>query len=195
MSKEGGVPWPVWAIVTLLAAFIGTFGKALVDRMLAPPAQERPYAAVATEQLQPSIQRAPVTTAPVTTPPSTAPSARQIDWTPRLGLYRGTSINRVAYGRGETLFDLKSVEPSGKIRAVIGWSQGLSGDGTLVGTVSENTMDLSGTILSQETGIWDCDLKMTFTSDSSIRGTYRLFPRPGNPFGTQDGEFTLDKIR
>jgi len=71
----------------------------------------------------------------------------------------------------------------------------LSGDGTLVGTVSENTMDLSGTILSQETGIWDCDLKMTFTSDSSIRGTYRLFPRPGNPFGTQDGEFTLDKIR
>ena len=96
---------------------------------------------------------------------------------------------------GVTLFDLKSVEPSGRIRAVIGWSQGLSGEGTLVGTVSENTMDLSGTILSQETGIWDCDLKMTFTSDSSIRGTYRLFPRPGNPFGTQDGEFTLDRIR
>jgi hypothetical protein len=190
MSKEGGIPWPVWAIVTLLAAFIGTVGKAFVDRILAPPAQERPLAAVATQQLQPPTQ-----TAQVTTLPPAAPPVRQADWTSRLGLYGGTSINRVAYARGATLFDLKSVEPSGRVRAVIGWSQGLSGDGTLVGTVSENTMDLSGTILSQETGIWDCDLKMTFTSDSSIRGTYRLFPRPGNPFGTQDGEFTLDRIR
>lgn len=187
MSKDGGTPWPVWAAVTLLVAVIGTFGKLWVDRSSssAPNDVERSVGVAEKAQLPAQAQSL--------APPATTPE--QIDWTTRLGLYAGESINRLSYNRGATLLDLKSIEPSGMIRGAIEWSQGLSGSGTLVGTTSANTVDLSGTILSDVTGTWECEVRLTFESADSIRGTYRLFPRPGNPNGTQDGEFTLTKTR
>ena len=177
MSKEGGTPWPVWATVTILVALIGTFGKLLIER---PSASN--YDRSAGEQ--PSVHA----------PPPASVAART-DWVSRLGLYAGESLNRTGYARGATLLDLKAVDPSGKVRGAIEWSQGLYGSGTLVGTAADNTMDLSGTIMAVETGIWECDLRLTFTSANAIRGTYRLYPRPGNPNGTQDGEFTLTRFQ
>ena len=166
-SKERGVPWPVWVGVTLLVAVIGTFGKLLVDQ---PASPGMPGTADAR---------------PAPPPP--------IDWTARLGFYSGESINRGT--KGATLLEIRSAEPSGRIRGTIEWSQGLFGAGTLVGTTSGETIEFSGTILSNVTGSWDSDVRVTFTSPTSIRGTYRLYPHIGNVNGTQDGQFTLTRTR
>lgn len=187
MAKDGGTPWPVWAAVTVLVAVIGTFGQLLVDRPSSSRVDDEAAGVNLSDRLQPPVQ-----SQSAIVPTATAP---EVDWTPRLGLYSGESINRLSYNRGVTHLDLKSIEPSGKLRGSIEWSQGLSGGGTIVGTTSGSSADLSGTIVSDETGVWDCDVRLTFTGASAIQGTYRLYPRPGNPHGTQDGEFTLNRLQ
>jgi hypothetical protein len=178
MSKQGGPPWPVWAAVTILVALIGAFGTSIVNR--SPDAAGTP--AVGSPD------------APATRPAPTEPDPATV-WTDRLGLFEGESVNRLNYTRGHTLLDLKSVEPSGRVRAAVTWSRGLSGAGTLVGMASGDAAELSGTILSDITGDWDSDVSISFEGPDLIRGTYRLYPRPGNPNGTQDGEFTLHRIQ
>ncbi len=169
MSREGGTPWPAWAAVTILVALIGAFGKSFADRLNGSPQA-------------PASAPAPVTH---------VGSAPQLHLTDKLGLYVGVSVNRLVYSTGTTTLDLKAVEASGRVRAAIEWSNGLSGVGSLTGTVAGTAVELSGTVLSAVTGIWDCDVRLTFPAPDSVHGTYRLYPQPGNASGTQDGEFGL----
>lgn len=108
-----------------------------------------------------------------------------------VGTYTGESINKAGYQRGSTLFDIKSVTPTGLARADIAWSNGLTGFGTLSGRIGNADMELSGPIFSELTGSWDCDLYCRFLDLHTLCGTYRLYPRPGNAAGTQDGQFCV----
>jgi hypothetical protein len=188
MSKNGGTPWPVWAAVTVLVAVIGTFGKLLVDRA---GTHSGTSGGSGLPQPLDTGSRTPLAGSEAR---STLPE-RRTDWGSLLGLYTGESVNRVSYNRGVTVLDIKSVDPSGRMRAEVEWSRGLYGSGTLYGTASDTSAELSGTILSETTGIWDCDFRFVLVSRDSIHGTYRLYPRAGNPHGTQDGEFGLARIR
>jgi hypothetical protein len=165
MSKEGGTPWPVWAAVTILVALIGVFGKRLVDHSES------------------------------TANNAVVPFDAERWLTPRLGLYAGVATNRLHYAQGAMVLDLKSVEPDGQARADVEWSEGLSGAGSLVGTLRDSVFGMSGMIISITTGVWDSDVRVRFVSPDSIAGTYRLFPKPGNDNGTQDGEFALHRWR
>lgn len=184
MAKDGGTPWQVWAAVTLLAAAISTFGKLYVDRASTSPPIG--VSALDIKDQGPSQFQGGL---------SVAAPLSATDWTERLGTYTGESINRVTRNSGFTVLDLKSLEPSGKIRGSVEWSNGLYGTGLLVGNAKGDTLFLSGTILSVETGIWDSDVTLTFASADSISGTYRLYPQSGNPNGTQYGQFTLKRTR
>jgi hypothetical protein len=174
-DNNKGTPWPVWAAVTLLAAVIGAWATSH----------------------QPA-QPAPANTAGVTLSRTELGTSNETitDFSERIGVYAGESVNKTAgYTHGMTLVDLRSIEkPYGKIRGQLTWSHGLYGDGTISGDVDKTgSMSLSGTILSAQTGTWDVDINCMFTMSNTLRCTYRLFPKPGNPNGTQDGEFTVVK--
>ena len=129
------------------------------------------------------------TTAQPAPPPTLHP--KSVDLSSRIGVYIGQSVNKTYHGQGIALLDIRNIEnSSGRVSAQITWSRGLTGEGSLSGIMENNgLMELSGTILS-EAGIWDTDLHCKFVDQRSVRCRYRLYPKPGNPYGTQDGEFS-----
>lgn len=111
-----------------------------------------------------------------------------------VGIYVGQSLNKTAYGKGKTMLDIQEVDrQSRKVKAYLIWSEGLYGEGSLYGTINDNVIELSGTMISGITGLWDCDLQGRYLRNKLIKGTYRVYPRPGNPNGTQAGEFLVSR--
>jgi len=170
-KSTGGPPWPVWAIVTILVALIGAIATIKSRQATAPPAGQ-----------------------PAANPPESQP-ATVTDFSTRIGVYSGSSVNKARYRKGLATLDIRTIErPYGKVRTQLAWSQGLSGEGSLFGNIDkEGLMSLSGTILSDVSGTWDADLNCNFRGTAQIACTYRLYPKSGNANGTQDGEFVVDK--
>jgi len=163
-KNDGGVPWPIWAIVTILVAIIGAYVTLK------------------------STERSPVVSQEHTAESNSVRSR----FPDIIGIYIGQSLNKTAYGKGKTTLDIQEIDrQSGKLRAYITWSEGLYGEGSLYGRISGTSIELSGTIISDIAGIWDCDLQGNYFRNGSIKGTYRVYPRPGNPNGTQSGEFSV----
>ncbi len=112
----------------------------------------------------------------------------------KIGTYLGESLNKAGYKRGATTIDILQIDDANRIRARITWSRGLYGSGSFKGTMEENgVVELFGTVLSDVSGNWDCDVSARFLDDDTLEGTYRLYPKAGNANGTQDGEFTVRK--
>ncbi len=110
-----------------------------------------------------------------------------------IGVYKGESLNKLHYKKGQVALDLRTIDAkSGETRAEISWTDGLYGQGSLTGTVNDKRIILKGTVTAVETGSWDTEVNGEFIGDT-VKCTYRLFPRPGNANGTQDGEFNAVK--
>ena len=159
---NGGTPWIVWAVVTILAALIS-----------------------AGVILKPDSESSSVMLLDTNFP----------DYSDKVGIYMGESLNKVGYKVGKTVLDLQFIDPeSGKVRAYVRWYDGLYGEGSLFGSISDDgLLNLAGTIFSGVTGSFDCELEGSFDESGTIEGTYRCLPKPGNPNGTQDGQFIVKK--
>jgi hypothetical protein len=113
-----------------------------------------------------------------------------------IGLYEGQALNITMQGRGRILINVFDIDSSShKVRGRLDFSQGLYAGGNLYGSIDHNdVINISGTIVSEVTGAFDADVRFHFIHQRKIQGTYRVYPHAGNPNGTQDGEFTADKI-
>ena len=102
----------------------------------------------------------------------------------RAGRYEGTALNATANQRGRAVFEINSLDPSsGRVNAHFVASDGLVGEGWLIGRIGEDgILTLSGN-LSQ----WKMSVQAKATGRGTITATYRL-EGPSN----EAGEFRVD---
>lgn len=136
-------------------------------------------------------------------PPATADSAVSqppvVDYSRRTGYYIGSAFNADVQARGDMFLLLNFIErPNGQVRGSVRWTGDLRGQADLAGFVDEEgALILTGNVSQQtangETYVWRGDLRGRFVSESAIEGTYEVAAEVGNPYGTQEGSFSVEK--
>ncbi|RCJ32589.1 hypothetical protein A6769_27320 [Nostoc punctiforme NIES-2108] len=117
----------------------------------------------------------------------------------RIALYEGEALNTTTTAKQQGKISIEIIEinkPSGKVTVQVSFSQGLYGEGELVGTINQNNVvEVSGQISTSEGGgVFNTSLRFETFSDQTSKGTYKIYPREGNFNTAQDGEFTATKI-
>ena len=121
-----------------------------------------------------------------------------IDRSTNTGRYTGLAINTTRDVRGDMVLLITSIErPHGRVRASVSWSGGLAGSAQLSGFLdSAGSMQLLGDVRqdnAQGPLVWRGELSCRFVDPNRVEGTYRMSPEVGNPYGTQEGTFAIQK--
>ena len=87
------------------------------------------------------------------------------------GQYNGQALNTTANQRGKVVFDLYDLDSSsGNVLAYLGFSDGLSGDAWLTGSINkQGELELTGTLLN-----FQVEIQGHATPRDSIKATYQL---------------------
>jgi tetratricopeptide (TPR) repeat protein/S1-C subfamily serine protease len=111
----------------------------------------------------------------------------------RIALYEGAALNITAKQQGKISIKIIDMDkPSGKVTVQVSFSQGLYGEGELVGTINDNNVvEVSGQISTFEGGgVFNTYLRFETSNNYTIKGRYKIYPKEGNFNTVQDGEFT-----